>query len=321
MPSAMDWVQRMQSSSLLAGYERPVREEQASPYVQLGNTSVPYDMNQPGVVRELKRALATLGALAADPLRNADPAIETRWKDIVADEPVPSWDAATADEFAIAVGRYRGWGWQVPEPYARSTPGGPQPTASGLELVAGAVNQLLGGHPRMAIYEQWREGTFEPPSVISGPPANAPVIDVSYLGPSYVAMPPSTAPDIGQQINEAERMLTEAHAAAMVAENETDRARHAATMLLARSIRKAWVAEAQAQAPTRTGETTVDPVAPDACARLGGSYDPTTGGCLRVESASAEPSSATPWIVLAVGALLVGSSLLEQRKTGLPPMR
>lgn len=321
MPSVMDWVSRMQQRSLLAGYERPVREEQASPYIQLGDTSIPYDLNQPGVVRELKLALRKLGELSADSHRTSDPAIETRWQDIVVDEEVPSWDAATADEFAIAVGRYRGWGWQVPEPYARSTPGGPQPTASGLELIAGAVNELLGGHPRMVIYEQWREGTFEPPSVISGPPANAAVIDVSYFGPAYMATPAGTAQDIVMQINEAERMLTEAHAGAMVASNENERAHYAAMMLLARSIRDAWVRTAQAQAPIRTGETTVDPVAPDACAKLGGSYDPATGSCHRVETASSKPSSATPWIVLAVGGLLVGSSLLDASKKGMPRMR
>ena len=318
MADIMDMVRRAQQTSLLGNYELPGREEQAAPYVQLGDTSIPYDLDAPGVIAEIKAALVALGQRAADRFQTSDPAIETRYKDILLDEDVPTWDAATADEFAIAIGRYRGWGWQVPGPYAVMTPGGPQPTATGLELIAGAVNELLGGFPRMVRYEQWRSGAFAPPSMVSGPKANAPVRRTSNFGTTFLYSPPDAPGDVLEQVAAADRMLSDAWAGAMQAGSEQERAVYASTMVLGRSVRDAWVREAIAQTPVREGTTEVEHVDQSACVNLGGQWDAATNECKALEPAQAETESSAPWIILAVGGLLIAGSMLHKPKAAAP---
>lgn len=323
MVSALDIVSRAQATSLMGPYEPPSREEHLSPYVSLGDMASPYDMRETGAVLEIKHALHALGQLAADKFRTADPAIETRWREIVLGE--PSWDAATADEFAIAVGRYRGAGLQVAGPYAVNTAGGPQPTATGLELLAGAVNELLGGSPRMLNYERWRGGAFAPPSMLSGPSAETPIIHVDYFGPYFRLPPPDTVPALMEQIIAADRMVTDAQLDAMFnrpAATEEVRARLAADMILGRSIRDAWIEEAHAQSEV-TGETrelTV-PEAEAACIDLGGSWDGSR--CVTPEKTGAEAStrpSASGAALIALGvAGLVGLVASRWRKRAPTP--
>ena len=308
---AVEFLQRVQAASLMGPYEPLDREEQAAPYVGVGDTSIPYDLGARGVIREVKHALKALGVLAADRHRTSDPAIERRYEAIVTEEEVRSWDAASADEFAIAIGRYRGWGLQVPWPWAASSPGGPQPTATGLELLAGAVNERLGGHPRMVMYEQWRQGTFAPPSRVSGPDADAPIVPLNYFGVEHPLPPASVAPDIAEQIAASNLMLADAWTSAMTATTELERAELAATMQLGRSLRNTWVAQAQARAPEREGTTVVEPVAPEACVKLGGRWDAEQHRCMPPVQ-TAETSGAAPWIILAVGGVLVAGSFLTK---------
>lgn len=313
---ALEFLSRVQSASLMGPYEPADPEELAAPYVGVGDTSIPYDLGAPGIIREVKQALKALGVLAADRHRTPDPAIERRYEAIVIDEDVPSWDAASADEFAIAIGRYRGWGLQVPWPWASDSAGGPQPTATGLELLAGAVNDQLGGHPRMVMYEQWRQGTFAPPSRVSGPDADAPVVPLTYFGVEYTAAPATVEPDIAEQISASERMLSDAWTSAMTATTEEERAYLASTMQLARSLRTAWVAQAQARAPEREGTTVVEPLAPTACVKLGGRWDEQQHRCVPPPEQAA-PSSSAPWLILAVGGLLVAGSFLSKDRARL----
>lgn len=311
----MDVISKAQAASLMGPYEPTTPEELLTPYESLGDTSEPYDLNEPAAVLELKEALYALGERAADRHRTSDPAIERRWQDIVLGE--PSWDGATADEFALAIGRYRGLGWQVPYPYAVSTPGGPQPTATGLELIAGAVNELLGGTPPMLSYERWRAGSFAPPSRISGPDPNDPIIPVSYFGPAFGVEPADTDPDIREQIAAAERMVGDAHAGAMQAGTEDERAKHAANMILGRALRDAWVAEARAQSEvTGEGRQLTLSEAEEACIDLGGRWDGDAKVCAPpppVDTAATEPPT-KHWPLAALGAAAIGAFLLLRER-------
>ena len=309
MASALDIIERAQAASLMGPYEPSPREEHLTPYVSLGDMASPYDMRETEAVLEVKSALYALGQLAADKFRTSDPSFETRWKEIILGE--PSWDAATADEFCIAVGRYRGIGWQVPSPYAVTTPGGPQPTATGLELIAGAVNERLGGSPRMLSYERWRGGSFAPPSIISGPTAETPIIHADYFGTRFRTAPADTDPAVLERIVAADRMITDAQRAAMFNEplaSEEIRSRLAADMILGRSIRDAWIDEAWAQSEVTgsTHELTV-PEAEQACIDLGGSWD---GSRCTTPALPTDPSKAStsvgyaPLIALAAAGVI-----------------
>jgi hypothetical protein len=188
----------MQREALMGyggGYERAgAAERQASPYIELGamgqdvqgDTSKPFDLNAPGVVVEIKKALVALAQADADPLRNPDdPIQETVWQHIVLQGPhADAWEGAAADELVTAMSRYAPTtGLQGPFVQLGGSKfgkygivGGAQPTAQGLEVLAGAVQQRLGGQPAMTKYLAWRGGAFAPPSTVSGPPANAQVI-------------------------------------------------------------------------------------------------------------------------------------------------
>lgn len=168
-------------------YSRRPRGER--PLYALSDPSdTPFDLNDAEVIAEIKAALIALARYETDPFRSgADPATEQVWKQIVTEGPLASaWDGPTSDEFVAAISRY------ATEPvFAIAGPffqlggssfgrygivGGPQPTAAGLEVLAGAVNEKLGGEPAMKKYLAWRGGVFAPPSQTSGPPATAVVI-------------------------------------------------------------------------------------------------------------------------------------------------
>jgi hypothetical protein len=178
-------------------------ERQAHPYLRLdamgqevqAGTSQPYDLNAPGAVLELKRALVALAQAGADPLKSpADPIQETVWKEIILTGPhAESWEGAAADELVTAISRYAP-GSEIAGPYIQlggsnfgkyGIVGGAQPTAAGLEVIAGAVEVKLSGQPAMQQYLKWRGGTFAPPSTVSGPPANAQVLPVHRHGPFW----------------------------------------------------------------------------------------------------------------------------------------
>lgn len=182
-------------------YERRGQaEEQASPYIEFGSMGQdvasdmdkPFDLNEPGVVLEIKKALVALAQADADPLRNPDdPIQETVWQEIVMTGPhAEAWEGAAADELVTAMSRYAPTSGIV-GPYVQlggsqfgkyGIVGGAQPTAAGLEVLAGAVQQRLGGQPVMGSYLKWRGGAFSPPSTVSGPPSTAQVIPVGRHG-------------------------------------------------------------------------------------------------------------------------------------------
>lgn len=189
--------------SWLDGYERPgTAEAEGSPYDytpparalgQPGET--PFDLSDPDAVLELKQALYQLALLDADPLRNpVDRIREEAYKRMaMTGRYASSWDGPSADEFVMAVSRY------APDsgltgPFMTlggsrfgkyGIVGGPQPTAAGLELIAGAVEERLGGYPRMSRYLAWRGGVFDPPSETSGPGADAVVLPIQRHGAAW----------------------------------------------------------------------------------------------------------------------------------------
>jgi hypothetical protein len=198
----LEWVAREQQVALMGDYEQPGQLEAAyTPYRsdnghwalgQPGET--PYDLNVPEHVLELKTALYELAKRDTDPFRNpGNPILEERWKDMILDgRYASSWDGASADEFVLAISRYvPGSGITGPfmqiagSKFGRGILGGPQPTAKGLEVIAGAVQQRLGGVPPMTSYLKWRGGTINPPSDWSGPGDEAVVLPITRMGPVW----------------------------------------------------------------------------------------------------------------------------------------
>jgi hypothetical protein len=166
-----------------------------SPYISLpmGALDVPYDLNAPGVVLEIKKALIALATRGSDPTRTSDPIQEDAWKNIVTvGDFTDAWDGPTADEFAMMISRYRGY---ISGPYIQSYApppvgivGGPQPLARGLEALAGALENVLGSVPAMTKYLTWRDGRFDPPSTVSGPSESDPVTFCKFQGQSWNAL-------------------------------------------------------------------------------------------------------------------------------------
>lgn len=180
----------------LSNYEQAdaaVRSNQ--PYDRgLGQPETPFNLDDPQAVIELKQALVALAKHGSDPLKNPDPITEEAFKRIIVDGPYASaWEGAAADELVAALSRYAPMSG-IDGPYIQlggsslgkyGIVGGPQPTAQGLEVIAGAVQTELGGSPRMQRYLTWRDGAFEPPSNVSGPPAEAQVTSITRHGPFW----------------------------------------------------------------------------------------------------------------------------------------
>ena len=182
--SPIEWISREQDVALMGDYELVADDVAFTPYAfdnhaamgQPGTT--PYNLNDPVAITELKMALYELAKRDSDPLRNPEnPILETRWRDMILDgDYATSWDGASADEFVLAISRYAspsgitGPHMQIAgSRFGKGILGGPQPTAKGLEVIAGAVNQRLGGLPQMPSYLAWRGGgAFDPPSAWSG---------------------------------------------------------------------------------------------------------------------------------------------------------
>lgn len=179
-------------------YGRPGTLERAyNPYARLdalGDTSQPFDLRSPAAVLELKHALVALAQHGSDPLKVSDPIQEDRWKRIQLTGPgAAGWEGPAADELVAAISRHAKASGIAP-PYIQlggssfgkyGIVGGPQPTAHGLEVIAGAVQTLLGGAPQMTQYLAWRDGTFKPPSSVSKPPENAQVNLVEWSHPYW----------------------------------------------------------------------------------------------------------------------------------------
>jgi hypothetical protein len=177
----LETIARYQQTSLLGyNYEQPgAVERQYSPYgyatVALGAASAPFDLNGKATV-ELKRALLALAQHGADPFRNpADPITERVWQSMLVDgEYADAWDGPSSDELVTALSRYAsGSGIPGPHTFLRASAagryginGGPQPTAAGLEVIAGAVQSVLGGIGQMTEYMKWRDAGHSADAVV-----------------------------------------------------------------------------------------------------------------------------------------------------------
>jgi len=275
----------------------------------LGADLPAYDLGAPGVIRELKRALVALASAESDPFKKsaADVATEQTWKLITDDD---SWDGPAAEEFLLAISRYRPHAiidaLHISEPYVQQgLPGGPpQPVVNGLELIAGAVRQKIGGVPAMVKYEAWRaqgctfQATcFAPPSTISKPPDATPVL----LTQRGVRIVPSANADPAQLglVAALDAQQQAVWKFAMAATNEQQRAQLASSMVSARTTRDAaalaagGVVPPQPPQPVQPGPPVVVTPAETACVTAGGFWDPSKLACT-MQSAPPAPAPEPP---------------------------
>ena len=266
----------------------------------LGAALGAYDLNAPGAVQELKRALVALAAAESDPFKKsgADVATEQTWKLITDDD---NWDGPAAEELLLALSRYRPRAilstLQIGEPYVQQgLPGGPpQPAVNGLELIAGAVRTRIGGVPLMTKYEAWRaqgcllQATcFAPPSVISKPPDATPV--TRSLAGSRLVPPASADPALLATVAAQDVTQQTLWQLALNAATEADRAQLSSSMTVARSARDAAATAAINSAPPRPG-ISVDTSTEVACVKQGGLWNQ---GQLSCTLPSALPPGAGP---------------------------
>lgn len=159
-------------------------EREFSPYDGRGPASFgavePYDLSAPGRVAEIKKVLTALAKHRSDPLQTPPPNTQTEniWRHIdMSPEFVDAWDGPTADEFVIAVSRYKrlldpsmpksGQSPLVQLPKYKDVHGndvvigGPQPTIAGLEAIAQAAHDILKDAVQLGSYLQWRGGALD----------------------------------------------------------------------------------------------------------------------------------------------------------------
>jgi hypothetical protein len=281
----------------------------------LGADLPAYDLNTPGAVQELKRALVALASAESDPFKksSAHVATEQTWKAIVDDD---TWDGPAAEELLLAISRYRGAGVQIGEPYVQQglQGGPPQPAVNGLELIAGAVRQRLAGVPAMTKYEAWRaqgcllQATcFAPPSAVSKPPSDTPVTRTFQglrLVPPTDATPASLATLAAADVTQQTLWQL-----AMKASTEAERAKLASFMTVARASRDAAAQAAIDSVPGRQG-TPVDTTLEVACVQKGGFWDQGQLSCTMPSALpqpgappTAQASLAGPLVIVACAAL------------------
>ncbi len=260
-----------------------------SSYLSLAGFEKPYDLNVPGAVLEIKKALSALAVSGSDPNLNPDdPIKETIWQRLTQDD---SWDSAVADEFVMAISRYKNLYGDNQVQQGGSPPtnmvGGLQPTASGLECLAGAVTQKLGGYPQMTLYLKWRGGMFDPPSSLSGPASNAQVIPSVNRGAmasslDYVPLSTNVLPEEKALVAVLDQQLDACWKMILNAENETERLTGQQCIEGVRLIRNTSVNTLNLTAQQRQGTTTVESGSQLGCQKAGGTYDPATGDCTGV---------------------------------------
>lgn len=188
------FMRRAQNVSLM-NYERDNRSLGQEP------SKLPYDLNVPGRVAEIKRVLIALGHQASDIIAHpADPQIEDTFKHIdVSPEYLDAWDGPTADAFALTVGRHK-HRFPALMPLFHRTPmiqlqviidkngretlvGGPQPTVAGLEALAQAAHEVLKDSIQLDQYLAWRGGVLDCISgVLSCVPPESTVTQSNKLG-------------------------------------------------------------------------------------------------------------------------------------------
>jgi hypothetical protein len=298
-----------------------------SPYISLSGVETPYDLNVPGAVLEIKKALVALAIWGSDPNLNPDDPIQEQvWQGIQLDD---SWDASVADELVLAMGRYKNLFGDNHVQQGGSPPtnmvGGLQPTAAGLECLAGAVEEKLGGYPKMEKYLNWRGGAWDPPSWTSGPADNAQVIPSTNRGGmastlDYVPLSPEVSGEQKNAVLVLDRQLSEAWKMLLNAENETQRAQIVNAIKGVRLIRNTAVLTINASVPPRQGTTIVESGGKYACEKSGGTYDTNTGNCSGVSLGPGGKQLVigglgTAFVIVGAAIAVAAIYLNEERKT------
>ena len=327
------------------GYYEPMGtvERVYTPYAlrALGEGEVPYDLNTPGAVKEIKDVLIALGKQQADPIANpSDPQIEKIYSFIDTSPGFEdAWDGATADALVLAIGRYKDLAGFMfsPGSFAQLQPqtdefgnetivGGPQPTVSGLEVLAQAARKLLHDSPQLDHYVAWRGGSLTNP--FSSPPKQN-VVSSTKLGRAWdphgwtVAWrkgPVATAnPDLVGKLDLTEESLRTSWNAAQLETSEQARKARADALSSDRLARDAIVRQLNAGATEPTcSEQSVWSAKDGACMPRcdpSTTYNPTTGQCELtlpvVEIVSPQPLSWLAKAGVTAGAAVVGFALVQ----------
>jgi hypothetical protein len=307
----------------------------------LGQNEASYDLNEPGAVKEIKDVLVALGRYQSDPVAHPNDAqIEQTYKSI---DRSPSfedaWDGASADAFVLAIGRYKDLGGFLfsPGAFAQLQPqvgqfggetivGGPQPTVSGLEVLAQAARKLLHGSPQLDRYVSWRGGSLSNP--FSAPPKQN-VISSTKIGRAWdphgwtVAWrngPVATAnPDLLNKLDMIEGSLKTSWNAAQLETSEQARKARADALGADRVARDAVVRQLNKGAPEPTcSEQDVWSAKDGACVPRcdpSTTYNPATQQCELnlppVEIITPQPLSTVAKLAIGAGAAAIGFGLVS----------
>jgi hypothetical protein len=304
---------------------------------------VDYDLSQPGRVYEVKQAIRMLAERGANKVFNPkDPIQETTWQRMALGQPYQdSWDWATADEFLALLSRYaleldidlNKAVQHVPgAPFAMV--GGLQPTALGVELIAGALHRSnIDPATVMPEYMAWRGASWwAPPSPSAVGTRKASVVQrTADLGDPIEWQPlsPSASVEEIARINWWDNRLNQLWKSLSTAMTEQQRSSELAMIENYRIGRNTEVNLANARLD-------YDPASKAACDRLGGTYLadekvceielpdepeveepelPLTAPTTAPAKAAAAPSSAVGWAALiAGGVLLVGGLYMKSQE-------
>ena len=182
----------------IIGYTTSLPQEGDYDLLPVGQDKIPiYDLNQPGRVKEIKDVLFELAKKKSDSLQTISEDLQTEdsWKHMRrTGKHADAWDGPTADAYVLAIGRYKDMAGYLlePPPFSQllvefqggktGVIGGPQPTIAGLEMLAQASRQVLGGTPQLSQYVEWRGGDLS--SLFDIPP-DAKVFPALQAGPIY----------------------------------------------------------------------------------------------------------------------------------------
>lgn len=324
MATPFRMIRRAQSEQLF-GFAGEL-EDVYSPYQggtrSLGDTSLPYDLNAPGAVAEIKNALRGIAALQSQkevvvgPVKVAsvDPVQETVWQQMGSDD---TWNLATALEFVFFATR-NGLDKQFPAqpPYFvdGKYPSGPQPTVSGLELLASAVNTLLSdSSSKLKIYEAWRGGVFSPPSFVSQPSSDAKVVQTANFRPTTF-LPADASAASKQALADADNKVAFSWKAAAASKDESQRVAVAKQLTDAATEREKVISDASMTTPSlKTAEQN--------CIESGGTWNAAKQTCIiqreppppdnkNTPPARAEESNTMLWVLGGLAIVGVAGALV-----------
>jgi hypothetical protein len=257
--------------------------------------STPYDLNQPGRVQEIKRALRAIG--------QADNGPETLWRVLADDD---SWDDAAQDEYMVFLSRWASKLPCFPAPLVWLTTAA-HPTFTGLLLLDAAYRYAtsnlitqgislvqgcstgVASTSMMAQLEQY----------LTGAPAGAPAVVLNRPGIEKVQVqasdnvsphpipPPDVDPSLYSTWVDANKSVNQLWTSLSNAVTDTARMQALNALGDARTRRDGIAASIIAKAPPRTGSTTVENVGN---CPVDQTWDQKTGRCI------------TPFVSAAFGA-------------------